>query len=193
MKHHRMPESRVDIPAVIEAGLALRALGRTNANIKLHVPTFITELLGETYGRSLSVFILETVACIERRQRVADRFRSWRHSQGHRSRPLGKPDPIGTPSRAIRRMIGTIDVGGILSTVVAMRALDREGGETRTPRFLADLAAAFDGWASYFIWSMLDYAERDRRFARRFRSWRRAKAARAAAPPSRPKSQAKRR
>jgi hypothetical protein len=39
---------------------------------------------------------------------------------------------------------------------------------------VATLSLAYDGWTSPFIRALLAYAERDRRFARCFRSWRRA-------------------
>lgn len=194
MKHHRAAASKVDIPAVIDAGLALRSLGRTSAVIAEHFPTFIAEELGEAYGDSLAIFIAEAVAYAERAQRFADRFRSWRHSKLRDPQPLGKPDRVGAPQRPVRRIRGEeINVHGVLSTVLAVRALDREGGKARAPRFVKDVAAAFDGWPGGFIYALIVFAERDRRVARRFRSWRRAKAARAAAVPPRAASAAKHR
>lgn len=192
MKHHRVPASRIDIPAIIDVGLALRALAKTSPRVRLHVSSFITEVLGEDYGPSLAIFIAEVVAYVERSQRFADRFRSWRHSKRRDARPLGTPDRIGAPQRPVRRIRESVAVEGVLSTVLAVRALDREGGKPREPRFITDVCAAYDGWASSFIYALLVYAERDRRVARRFRSWRRAKVARMAAPPRRAASTARR-
>ena len=185
MKHHRPPQSGVDTRALLEAALAMRVLARTSPRVELDVPSFIGETLSEAYDGSLPIFLTELAAYVERAQRVADRFRSWRYSKEGGDEPLRRPEPIGTPFRPIRRFRDDVEVSGVVSTVLAVRALDREGGKPRERRFVTDLAAAFDGWTSQFIHALIVYAERDRRFARRFRSWRRAKAARAAGPPSR--------
>lgn len=177
MKHHRTPASRVDIPAVIDAGLALRALAKTCPAVHEANPSFVYEVLGESYRSSLAIFISEIVAYAERSQRFANRFRTWRQAKRHGSAPMVKPDRVGAPQRPVRRMRESVNVEGVVSTVLAVRALDREArSKARESRFVSDICAAYKGWTACFIYALLVYAERDRRVARRFRSWRRSAA-----------------
>jgi hypothetical protein len=63
-----------------------------------------------------------------------------------------------------------------------VRAFDREENQSREIEFRKTLNDVYRHSASPFLDALLTLAERERRFARRFRSWRRAQAARAAAP-----------
>jgi hypothetical protein len=48
----------------------------------------------------------------------------------------------------------------VLSTVLAVRALDREEETSREREFVGILSLAYDGWTSPFIRALLAYAER---------------------------------
>src|SRR4051812_2837743 len=118
MRHHRPPTSAVDIPTMLEMAVPLRALTRTQRSAGIDVPAIITEELGKAYARALPIYIAELAAYIERAQRVADRFRSWRYSKSGGDEPLRKPEPIGTPFRPVRRFYDQFDVSGVVSTVL---------------------------------------------------------------------------
>jgi hypothetical protein len=183
MRHYRNAAESIDVAAIIKAGLALRDLAQTDARMQDVFTSFVHEALTDGRRHSASIFIAATVLYMERAQRVARRFRTWRASKCPFPPLLGKPDPIGTQNHPVRRTRReSFDVNAVLSTVLAVRALDREEETSRERDFVAILSLAYDGWTSPFIRELLAYAERDRRFARRFRSWRRAKAARAASP-----------
>ena len=183
MRHYRNAAESVDVAAIINAGLALRDLAKTDARMHDVFTSFVHEALTDGRPPWCSIFIAATVLYMEREIRVARRFRTWRASKCAVLPLLGKPDPIGTQSHPVRRWRrDSFDVNAVLSTVLAVRALDREEQTSHEREFVATLALAYDGWTSPFIRALLAYAERDRRFARRFRSWRRAKAARAASP-----------
>lgn len=188
MKHYRNAAESVDVGAIINAGLALRDLAKTDARMHDVFTSFVHEALTDGRRHSAAIFITAAAVYMERAQRVARRFRTWRASKCAVPPLLGKPDPIGTQNHPVRRWRrDSFDVNAILSTVLAVRALDREEETSREREFVATLSLAYDGWTSPFIQALLAYAERDRRFARRFRSWRRAKAVRAASadvPPS---------
>jgi len=170
----------VDVAAIVNASIAVRALARTNRNVA--AANFVGEL-ADVYLRWFMLLLEAAVAHVERAQRVADRFRTWRASKQDVPPLLGEPDPIGSSSRRIRRFgDATTYVNAVLRTTLAVRALDREEGTDRELRFVGDLDAAFAGNALELLEALVLLAERDRRFARRFRSWRRAKAARAASP-----------
>jgi hypothetical protein len=187
MKHYRNAAESIDVAAIIKAGLALRDLARTDARMRHVFTSFVHEDLTDGRRHSASIFIAATVLYMERAQRVAHRFRTWRASKCAVPPLLGKPDPIGTQNHPVRRWRrDSFDVNAVLSTVLAVRALDREEGTSHERGFVATLSLAYDGWTSPFIRALLAYAERDRRFARRFRSWRRAKAARVASPGNTP-------
>jgi hypothetical protein len=183
MRHYRNAAESVDIAAIINAGLALRDLAKTDARMHDVFSSFVNEALTDGRRHCVSIFIAATVVYMERAQRVAERFRTWRDSKHPDPPPRMRPDPIGTQSRPVRRWRrDSFDANAVLSTVLAVRALDRDEQTSHEREFVATLSLAYDGWTNPFIRSLLAYAERDRRFARRFRSWRRAKAARAAAP-----------
>lgn len=183
MRHYRNAAESIDVAAIINAGLALRDLAKTDARMHDVFTSFVHEALTDGRRHSASIFITAAVVYMERSQRVARRFRTWRASKCAVPPLLGKPDPIGTQNHPVRRWRrDSFDVNAVLSTVLAVRALDREDETSREREFVAILSLAYDGWTSPFIRALLAYAERDRRFARRFRSWRRAKAARAASP-----------
>jgi hypothetical protein len=183
MRHYRNTAESVDVGAIIKAGLALRDLSKTDARMQDVLSSFTNEALTDGRRHWVSIFIAATVVYMERAQRVAERFRTWRDSKHPDPPPRMRPDPIGTQSRPARRWRrDSFDANAVLSTVLAVRALDREEQTSRERDFVATLALAYDGWSNPFIRSLLAYAERDRRFARRFRSWRRAKAAHAASP-----------
>jgi hypothetical protein len=183
MKHYRNAAESVDVAAIINAGLALRDLTKTDARMHDFFATFMHEALTDGRRGWVSFFITANVLYMERAQRVAERFWSWRGSKLQHPPLRGKPSPIGTQSHPVRRTRReSFDVNAVLSTVLAVRALDREEQTSHERDFVAILSLAYDGWPSPFIRELLAYAERDRRFARRFRSWRRAKAARAATP-----------
>ncbi|HJQ37364.1 MAG TPA: hypothetical protein VKB93_09515 [Thermoanaerobaculia bacterium] len=183
MRHYRNAAESIDVAAIINAGLALRDLAMTDARMHDVFTSFVHEALTDGRRHSASIFIMAAAVYMERGQRVARRFRTWRASKCAVPPLLGKPDPIGTQTHPVRRWRrDSFDVNAVLSTVLAVRALDREEETSRERDFVTTLALAYDGWTSPFIWALLAYAERDRRFARRFRSWRRSKAAQAAAP-----------
>lgn len=170
----------VDVAAIVNASIAVRALARTNPNIA--ATSFVGEL-ADAYIRWFTLFLECAAAHVERAQRVADRFRYWRASKQPHPPLLGKPDAIGSPSRRIRHFRDeNLCANAVLRTALAVRALEREEGKDRQLRFVADLDAAFEGHTLELLEALILLVERDRRFARRFRSWRRAKAARAAAP-----------
>lgn len=75
-----------------------------------------------------------------------------------------------------------INIRRIIAAGLAVRALERvnPNGCSSTDFTLA-LGEEYGGWAAVLIDALLDYAERDQRVARRFRSWRRRRAQRAAA------------
>jgi predicted RecB family nuclease len=76
--------------------------------------------------------------------------------------------------------VNRVDVRAIIEAGLALRALKRTNQGVPLSDIISELADAYDGWAAVFIETILDYAERDRRLARRFRRWRRQKAAQAA-------------
>ena len=183
MKHYRNAAESTDVAAIINAGLALRDLAKTDARMQDVFTSFVHEALTAGRPYSASIFIAAAVLYMERAQRVAIRFRTWRASKYAVPPLLGQPEPIGTQHHPVRRWRhDSFDVNTVLSTVLAVRALDREEETSHEREFVATLSLAYDGWTSPFIAALLAYAERDRRFARRFRSWRRAKAARAVSP-----------
>jgi len=68
-----------------------------------------------------------------------------------------------------------IDVKAIIHAVLAVRALERTNRDVSSSDFVMQVADAYRGWTGEFIDTIADYVERDRRVARRFRSWRRAR------------------
>jgi len=167
----------VEPQLVIDACIALRTLGRTNPKIDAY--SFIAEIADAYYGGSFEVFLAAVVAHVERAQRLADRFQHWRVHKLSRRPIIGKPDPIGTPLRALRRFRDdTIDINAIVATTLAVRAYDREQRKPRAAAFIRTLDVAYNGAVDGLLRALVELAERDRRFARRFRSWRRAKARR---------------
>lgn len=165
----------MDPKLAVEACIALRALAR--ANPKIDAYSFISEIADAHYGSSFTAFLAAAVAHIERAQRVAERFTNWRTSKLTDPPPLMKPDPIGTPLRPLHRFRGaSIDVNALLSTTVAVRASDREKNKSRAASFVRTLDVAFDGGTDDLLRALVELVERDRRFARRFRNWRRAAA-----------------
>lgn len=183
MRYYRMAAKggfTVDIPVIVNACLAVRPLSRINHRID--ACSFESEVGDAFYGSFLS-FVDAAVAHLERSQRLADRFRRWRASKLADPPVLGKPSPIGTPYRPIRRFRGSLlDVNGVLATLLAVRAFDREEHQSRETEFRKTLYDVYRTSSSPFLDALLTLAERERRFARRFRSWRRAKAARVASP-----------
>lgn len=82
-----------------------------------------------------------------------------------------------------------IDVKAIIAACLAIRTLERTNGEVSSSDFVICLAEVYSDWTAEFIDTILDYAERELRLARRFRSWRAAVAGRrsaAARAPARP-------
>jgi hypothetical protein len=69
--------SRLDMPAIIGAGLALRELGRTHPDIA--AGDFIGHL-GDVYSGWAAEFIETILDLVERDRRVARRFRRWRRA-----------------------------------------------------------------------------------------------------------------
>jgi hypothetical protein len=68
-----------------------------------------------------------------------------------------------------------IDVKAIIEAVLKVRALERTNADVSSTDFVLMLADAYRGWTGEFIDTIVDYAERDLRVARRLRSWRRAR------------------
>ncbi|MBV9069412.1 MAG: hypothetical protein JO093_18715 [Acidobacteria bacterium] len=168
----------MDPQLAIEACIALRKLAR--ANPKVDAYSFISEIAGAHFGSSFTAFLVAAVAHVERAQRVADRFRDWRTSKLTHAPLLMKPDPVGAPIRPLHRFRGaSIDVNALISTTVAVRASDRETSKSRAASFIRTLDVAYDGGTDDLLRALVELVERDRRFARRFRSWRRAAAHRA--------------
>jgi predicted RecB family nuclease len=66
-----------------------------------------------------------------------------------------------------------IDVKAIIKAGLAMRALERTNEYVSSSDFTIRLAEVYSDWTAEFIDTILDYAERDLRVARRFRTWRR--------------------
>lgn len=69
--------SRLDMLAIISAGLALRELGRTHPDIA--AGDFIGHL-GDVYSGWAAEFIETILDLVERDRRVARRFRRWRRA-----------------------------------------------------------------------------------------------------------------
>jgi hypothetical protein len=170
----------VDVPVVVNACLAVRPLSRINHRI--NAASFESEVGDAFYGSFLS-WVDAAVAHLERSQRLADRFRRWRASKLADPPLLGKPDPIGTAYRPIRRFRGSmLDVNAVLATLLAVRAFDREQHKNCETEFRKTLHDVYRPSSATFLEALVTLVERERRFARRFRSWRRAKAARAMSP-----------
>ena len=184
MRHIRVLAKRgftVEVPVVVNACLAVRALSHINRAID--AVSFESEVGDAFYGSFLS-WVDAAVAHLERSQRLADRFRRWRASKMSDPPILGKPSPIGTSYRPIRRFRGSmLNVNGVLATLLAVRAFDREEHQVREIEFRKTLYDVYNEDSSPFLGALLTLVERERRFARRFRSWRRAKAARGASQP----------
>jgi hypothetical protein len=180
----------VDFDAVVDALYALDKLASSRPGLRDAVASMRDDVLTEGWDASLALFIEYAAAYVERSQRFVDRFQAWRAYRTGQSRPSGyRFSEIGSPDRPLRRVHGeTYDPNAILATVVVVRMRDRENGTSHAPRFIATLARAYRGWSSGIIAALLAYAVRDRRVARRFRSWRRAVTARAAAPRRSPRS-----
>lgn len=174
----------VDIRVIVNACLAVRPLSRINPRID--ACSFESEVGDAFYGSFLS-FVDAAVEHLERSQRLADRFRHWRASKLSDPPLLGKPNPIGTAYRPIRRFRGSmLDVNAVLATLLAVRAFDREEHQIREIEFRKTLHDVYRTSSSPFLDALLTLVERERRFARRFRSWRRAKAARVESSPVTP-------
>jgi hypothetical protein len=176
----------VDVPIVVNACLAVRPLSRIN--YRVDAASFESEVGDAFYGSFLS-WVDAAVAHLERSQRLADRFRRWRASKLADPPVLGKPDPVGTPNRPIRRFRGSmVDVNAVLATLLAVRAFDREEHKNCETEFRKTLHDVYRDNSSAFLAALLTLIERERRFARRFRSWRRARLARgkSSAAPSEP-------
>ncbi len=80
--------------------------------------------------------------------------------------------------------LNRVDVRAIIEAGLALRALKRTNQGVPLSDMMSDLGDAYAGWTAVFIETILDYAERDRRLARRFRRWRRHKEVKAAAEQS---------
>ena len=66
------------------------------------------------------------------------------------------------------------DLKAILDAALAVRALGRTNDRVSASDFVELVADQYRGWTTEILAALLDYAERERRFARRFRSWRKA-------------------
>lgn len=77
--------------------------------------------------------------------------------------------------------VPVLDIEAIILAGLAVRALARTNPDVSASDVISVLGHAYSGWTAEFIDAVLDYAEREQRFARRFRSWRRRKAS--ASPP----------
>lgn len=177
--------------AILEVFVALDRVARTSPRFRELIPALVEEIAEEWRG-SLPLLIEHAASYVERSQRVTDRFESWRGSKRGNRHPNQVPfRHIGEPDRPLRRVRGDEYARAMIATVVVVRAKDREDGKARSPRFIAMLAQAYEGWSNGVIAVLLAHAIRDRRVARRFRSWRRAMAARAASPPSSPASRSR--
>lgn len=66
------------------------------------------------------------------------------------------------------------DLKAIIDAALAVRALGRTNEQFSASDFVELIAEHYRGWTTEFIGALLDYAERERRFARRFRTWRKA-------------------
>jgi len=75
-----------------------------------------------------------------------------------------------------------INVRRIIAAGLAVRALERSNPHAcSSSDFTLQLGEELNGWAPTLIDTILDLVEREQRVARRFRSWRRRRAQRAAA------------
>lgn len=72
-----------------------------------------------------------------------------------------------------------IDVKAIVEAVLKVRELERLNPDVSSIDFTSALGDAYRDWTAEFIDTIADFAERDARVARRIRSWRRARSARA--------------
>lgn len=71
---------------------------------------------------------------------------------------------------------GDIDVRAIIDAGLAVRALERADSErVSSSDFVVSIGQGYDDWSAEFIDTILDFIERDRRVARRFRTWRKAR------------------
>ncbi|MBV8519294.1 MAG: hypothetical protein JO197_18010 [Acidobacteria bacterium] len=166
----------VDPLVVVNACVAARELARNHPRIGLY--NFISGIADAHLGW-FDLFLDSVVMHVERSQRVTNRFRTWRNSKRQRPRVIGKPDPIGAPSRRVRRFRDHfMDINAPIATTLAVRALDREEHTNTSHDFVQLLRRAYQGQIYALIEAFIELVERDRRFARRFRSWRRAKARR---------------
>jgi len=66
------------------------------------------------------------------------------------------------------------DLNAIIDAALAVRALGRTNDQFSASDFVELVADHYRGWTTEFLAAILDHAERERRVARRFRSWRNA-------------------
>jgi hypothetical protein len=66
------------------------------------------------------------------------------------------------------------DLKAIIDAALAVRTLGRTNDKFSASDFVELIADHYRGWTTEFVAALLDYAERERRLARRFRSWRKA-------------------
>lgn len=164
----------VDPLVVADACIAARKLARNHPRIDLY--NFISGI-ADAHLDWFDLFLDSVVLHVERAQRITNRFRTWRNSKRRRPRIVGKPDPIGAPSRRVRRFRDDfMDINAPIATTLAVRAFDREEHTNSSQGFVQLLAKAYEGSIYSLIEAFVELVERDRRVARRFRSWRRAKA-----------------
>lgn len=189
MKAVTLP-GRADFDTLVDALCALDKLASSVPGLRDAVDPVVHDVITEDWDDSLALLIEHAAAYVERSQRFADRFKSWRKYRAGRRLASGfRFVEVGSPDRPLRRVHGeTHDPNAILATVLVVRMRDRENGTSYAPQFISTLARAYTGWSSGIIAALLACAVRDRRVAHRFRSWRRAMAARAAGPPRAPRS-----
>lgn len=166
----------VDPLVVVNACIAARKLARNHPRIDLY--NFISGI-ADAHRDWFALFLDSVVMHVERAQRITNRFRTWRNTKRQHPRVIGKPDPIGWPSRRVRRFRDDfMDINAPIATTLAVRALDREEHTDTSYGFVQLLGKAYQGQMYALIEAFIELAERDRRVARRFRSWRRAEAKR---------------
>lgn len=173
----------MDARVIIDACLAVRRLSADQPRIDAN--TF-AGVVADAYPDWFIYFAQAAVMHIERAQRVADRFVRWRAGWRLRRQRHVKPAPVGSPGRPFRRFrMCSPYINAVIAKWLELRALDRAEDKSREHRFFLDLVKqTYAGGAYAALDALVTLAERDRRFARRFRSWRRSKAARVASPRS---------
>jgi hypothetical protein len=173
----------VDPLVVANACIAARELARNNPRIDLY--NFISGI-ADAHLDWFDLFLDSLVMHVERAQRITDRFRTWRNSTREHPCIIGKPDPIGSASRRVRRFRDSfMDINAPIATTLAVRALDREEQTNNSHGFVQLLRKAYQGHILALLEAFVELVERDRRVARRFRSWRRSRSPKPAIPAAR--------